>query len=144
MALPAASAIVQLLGLAVPAAVALPADFQAELLDDLAEELWAREHGGPVEEAAGAVPVQLTGWPPVEHLEFDALVPAMAQAYLVSTVDALCVSTFALANPLAEKHWEAEAVAPAVERLWHQAEEHSCHRMEFDALSPSVSFPVSP
>ena len=40
VALPAAPAIVELLGLAVPAA----ADLQAELLDDLAEELWARQH----------------------------------------------------------------------------------------------------
>ena len=74
----------------------------------------------------------------MEHLQFDAPVPAMAQAYLVSTVHALCVSTFALANPLAEEHWEAEAVAPAVERLSlaveTQAEEHSGHRVELDLL----------
>ena len=74
--------------------------------------------------------MQLSGWLLVEHLQFDALVPAMAQAYLVSTVDALSVSTFALANPLAEEHWEAEAVAPAVEQ--------SDHRVEFDVLPPNA------
>jgi len=70
-----------------------------------------------VAEAAGAVPVHLARWVLVEL--------AMTQAYFVSTVNTLSVATFALANPLAEKHWEAEAVAPVA--LPPNARSRRCH-----------------